>query len=748
MDLFHTCWGSAAYWENSDETLHQVDESHHTTNDKDKSNCEADAQAPKKIKLGGKFYHILELALIVSAKTERELLVRLEFLRQLYNACLGELLKRLDSMRQSPEYADACTLPKTVNGKPNKKRTDAFAKLRITYGVTEFSISAFATKCKNQANWNTSVEGSSKPKVCVNEIKISLPNNSQITVFDGLKSVDSNLTDILKKTKLVISELEETKKATNQVSEAPISLKKQKKNKKNLSSLKVGAHNLEKLIEILGKIRNYLEKSVEVPSKTVSAISEVIRKSDKVIPGSEQAAVTFEATVCGVKKAVGRLKKVLDDLPKSKRSKSRIGAHEVQNIAQRVFDAVEKYALGIRGKPRFKGKSRPLHSIEGKCPTSGIRWHEGTDSSYLIWNDLHLPAMLASKRDESTPNDCESDPKDHELAPNDCESTQKDRDPWQTQSLRANTKYSRIIWRMINGKLRWFAQLIQEGLSPLKYEIVHGVVGGDLGPSTVAIVSEKAVGLVPLAPEVIQPWEKIFILQRKMERSRRATNPQCYKDDGTYISGSKIEKRSKNYEKLRKEIQEYERVLRETRKHSLGRLTNCIFACGNVVKIEKISIRSWQKNFGRSVKLRAPGLFMEMLRRKAERTGGVLHEVDTWNLKLSQYDHWTDTYKKKPLNQRWHVPGDKTSLVQRDLYSAFLAFCVEKTPDGKDVIHPSYASSSWPAAKSLLDRAGWIRKKPVSVESILKKKLATAPEGPKPQSFGLRTPERSHGKHP
>jgi hypothetical protein len=664
----------------------------------------------------GNFYHTLELALIVDAKTERELLVRLEFLRQLYNACLGELLKRLDSMRQSPEYADACALPKTVNGKPNKKRTDAFAKLRIEHGVSKFSISAFATKCKNTANWNASVEDSGKPKVCVNEIKISLPNDSQVTVFDGLKSVDSKLTDIRDKLKLVISELEETKKATNQVSEAPISLKKQKKNKKNLSNLKVAASNLEKLLEVLDEINNHLEKSVEVPSRTVSAVSEIIRKSDKVILGSKEAAGIFEASICGVKKAVWRLKKVLDDLPKPKRSKSksRIGAHEVQHIAFRVFDTVEKYALGIRGKPRFKGKSRPLHSIEGKCSTSGIRWDQGTGC--LIWSDLHLRAMLAPD----------------------------DRDAWQTQSLHANTKYSRIVSRMINGKRRWFAQLIQEGPPPLKYETIYGaVVGADLGPSTIAVVSEEAVGLVKLAPEVIQPWKDMKILHRGMNRSRRATNPQCFKDDGTYKPGTKIKVRSKNYEKLRKKLAERERVLRATRKRSHGRLANCILACGNVVKTEKISIKGWQKNFGRSVKTRAPGDFMETLRRKAERTGGALYEVDTWNLKLSQYDHPTNTYKKKPLSQRWHVLGDGARVVQRDIYSAFLAFCV-KTSGGKDVIHPSHASDRWRAVKSLLGRAGWMRKEPVNVESILKKKLATAsiPYGPKPQSFGLMTPER------
>jgi hypothetical protein len=69
------------------------------------------------------------------------------------------------------------------------------------------------------------------------------------------------------------------------------------------------------------------------------------------------------------------------------------------------------------------------------------------------------------------------------------------------------------------------------------------------------------------------------------------------------------------------------------------------------------------------------------------------------------------------------------------MYSAFLAGHVTRAA-GKDAIHSSRALAAWPAAQSLLGRAGWMRPKghqPVSVESL----LATAPVG-----FGLPTPER------
>ena len=38
---------------------------------------------------------------------------------------------------------------------------------------------------------------------------------------------------------------------------------------------------------------------------------------------------------------------------------ARLGAHETQKIATRVFASLQEYAFGKRGRPRFKGKNRP-----------------------------------------------------------------------------------------------------------------------------------------------------------------------------------------------------------------------------------------------------------------------------------------------------------------------------------------------------------------------------------------------------
>jgi hypothetical protein len=98
-----------------------------------------------------------------------------------------------------------------------------------------------------------------------------------------------------------------------------------------------------------------------------------------------------------------------------------------------------------------------------------------------------------------------------------------------------------------------------------------------------------------------------------------------------------------------------------------------IVAVGNTILLEKISYQAWQKLFGKSVGLRAPGMFVALLRRTVVSTGGTLTEIPTRTTKLSQYCHGCGNTEKKSLSQRWHTCPCGVGPVQRDLYSAFLA---------------------------------------------------------------------------
>jgi hypothetical protein len=362
--------------------------------------------------------------------------------------------------------------------------------------------------------------------------------------------------------------------------------------------------------------------------------------------------------------------------------KSRLSANETQRIAETAFAAAEQYSYGKRGRPRFKNAKRPLKSFSGKTNKTGIRYRP--ELGVVEWAGLVMPVKYPKAG----------------------------KDAWLEEALQAETKFCRLVWRLVKGVRRWYVQLAQSGLSPLKEKnsTQPGVeVGLDVGPSTLAVVSERSTDLVNFCPTIEQPWSEIRTLQRAMDRSRRATNPHCYHKNGTWKKGAKVKVTSKNYLDLKKDIAEKERKLTAERKRSHGQLANDVLRLGNIVKTEKLSYKAWQKLYGKSVRIKAPGMFIAGLKRKAERAGGRLDELNTRRLKMSQYDHVSDEYNKKKLNQRWHFLGGKKSesgvLVQRDCYSAFLALCVVDNKHQSSRLH-----SRWPVVRQLLEQVGWCRK--------------------------------------
>ena len=142
-----------------------------------------------------------------------------------------------------------------------------------------------------------------------------------------------------------------------------------------------------------------------------------------------------------------------------------------------------------------------------------------------------------------------------------------------------------------------------------------------------------------------------------MDRQRRANNPDNYDEQGRIKKRGKQRlhwKHSKRYLATRRRKATRERRLAAHRKSLHGRLVHEIVAVGKTIITEKLSYRAWQKQFGKSVGLRAPGMFIELLRRTVASTGGTLVEVPTRSTKLSQFCHGCGKSVPKPLWQRWH----------------------------------------------------------------------------------------------
>jgi hypothetical protein len=181
--------------------------------------------------------------------------------------------------------------------------------------------------------------------------------------------------------------------------------------------------------------------------------------------------------------------------------------------------------------------------------------------------------------------------------------------------------------------------------------------------------------LVTFCEELAPNTRKKRPLQRKMERQRRANNPENYDEKGRVKKHGKTclrWKESKRYTATRRQHANTERRLAAHRKSLHGKLAHDIVQVGNTINIEKTSFKGWQKQYGKSIGLRAPGMFVAHLTRIVAKTGGTLREVSAYQTKLSQYCHQCQQYVKKPGSQRWHTCPCGCGPVQRDLYSAFL----------------------------------------------------------------------------
>ncbi|MEO0969881.1 MAG: hypothetical protein AAFX80_16510 [Cyanobacteria bacterium J06639_18] len=205
---------------------------------------------------------------------------------------------------------------------------------------------------------------------------------------------------------------------------------------------------------------------------------------------------------------------------RSKWMSDKLGAHEKQTIGTRAFKAVEKILFRRSKKVRFKVTTR-FKSIEGQSNATGIRFI----NNQVLWKKLIIKPIINWNN------------------------------PVLVHGLNSPVKYCRILWRNLNGKKRWFVQLINEGLpyqNPQNY-LAQGIVGLDVNISNVAFVADNKAGLLPFAYKVPTYEREIKALQRKMQRSQRLHNPDNFEPDFDKKIGNRIVRKKGKVKKGKKQ---------------------------------------------------------------------------------------------------------------------------------------------------------------------------------------------------
>ncbi|MBI3330172.1 MAG: transposase [Nitrospinae bacterium] len=125
---------------------------------------------------------------------------------------------------------------------------------------------------------------------------------------------------------------------------------------------------------------------------------------------------------------------------------------------------------------------------------------------------------------------------------------------------------------------------------------------------------------------------------------------------------AKKRRRSKNREKARAHVARLHQKTANQRRDFLHQTSARLIAVLAVLVTEALGIKAMTANGGtrkrglnREILSTAPGLFLQMLRYKAEEAGSWYLEAPTRRLKPSQTCHRCGRQAKKPLAERWHT---------------------------------------------------------------------------------------------
>src|SRR5712691_6047292 len=196
-----------------------------------------------------------------------------------------------------------------------------------------------------------------------------------------------------------------------------------------------------------------------------------------------------------------------------------------QTLATRAYQAANRVCLGKARGVRFKSRGRGLASVENHWNKSGMRFllqpPEKGNQGWLLWNEDLIPALIDWN------------------------------DPVVHHGLRHPIKYARLVRRKASSPqaqgadsqgYRYYVQLALEGkpYQKKKHTVGMEVIGLDVGPSTIAIVPQQGEAhLLPFCEELQPDARAKRRLQRKLDRQRRANNPENYDEKGRIRKGGK-----------------------------------------------------------------------------------------------------------------------------------------------------------------------------------------------------------------
>lgn len=327
--------------------------------------------------------------------------------------------------------------------------------------------------------------------------------------------------------------------------------------------------------------------------------------------------------------------------------KDNIDSYLARGLADNLWRGFEDLLYGNGKKTKYKRRG----SMRSVYFTSDKGTHILQASRMFKWKKLRIPIVIDEKN------------------------------PFLIQSFDQPILYTRLLREAgKHGRNIYYVQLCFSGLPPARIskktgeftrKLGKGKVGLFIEPTQITVVSDTVCFASSLAPRQMDLEARKVDLTTKMERSRRATNPDNYNEDGTIKKQGPRKVhwvRSKQYVEYQKALKYMHRKEANVRKYDQECLANAIMCLGDTFIINKIESKKIQmEDGGKTIHNYAPSNFVSILTRKAGYFDGVVQEVKQKSFDPTTYDHVTGEIVS---NQRYRKIHDM-SLPTR-YYAAFL----------------------------------------------------------------------------
>lgn len=351
--------------------------------------------------------------------------------------------------------------------------------------------------------------------------------------------------------------------------------------------------------------------------------------------------------------------------PMQKHFVEHIGAQIAHKAASDVWRSFSMYLYGKGNAVHFKHRGS-LNSVASQSAKSGMKYAD----NMFYWNGGQCENKICLAIRVAYPSN-----------------------DYEREMLTKEIKSYRVVRKWMKTRYKYYLQFMLVGspVSKGRYK-VSGRVGIKSGLTSIAVVSDKKAEKIELASKVQDNANKIAMLQRKMDASRRATNPDNYNADGTIRRGRKTWTYSNHYKLYAGQVRELQRKNADIRKYQHTCLANYILSQGSDVYVNDTDYKFLQerkketeilpsgrikskKRYGKTLANRAPAMLMTILNTKLLGLGAEpLHKITWKDYHAYEYDHTNNSCKqsKFKLPTRVLSNGD---VVDRDLYAAFLIKC-------------------------------------------------------------------------